>query len=65
MSFGAGYNDECTTLGLVYTNSGKQTLADGSKERVQTVLLRLELRTLGSASYSYNVTSVSSDGISN
>ncbi|WP_460450417.1 LPS-assembly protein LptD [Alsobacter sp. SYSU BS001988] len=63
VSLGAGYHDECTTFSVVYQNSGKQTLADGSRERVQTVLLRLELRTLGSASYSYNQTSVVTDGI--
>ncbi|WP_188518178.1 LPS-assembly protein LptD [Alsobacter metallidurans] len=63
ISLGAGYHDECTTFGIVYQNSSKQTAADGTKERVQTVLLRLELRTLGSASYSYNQTTVTTDGI--
>ncbi len=53
MSLGAGYQDECTTLGIVYANSAKQTHSEGTKDRVQTVMLRLELRTLGAAGYTY------------
>ena len=54
MSLGAGYQDECTTFGIVYANSAKQTYSEGTKDRVQTVMLRLELRTLGAAGYTYN-----------
>ncbi|MCZ8107544.1 MAG: LPS-assembly protein LptD [Burkholderiales bacterium] len=64
MSIGAGYRDECTTLGITYSNSGKTTLADGTKDSVQTIMLRLELRTLGGANYNYNVSGASgSDGL--
>ncbi|WP_459630149.1 LPS-assembly protein LptD [Alsobacter sp. R-9] len=64
MTLGAGYKDECTTIGFVYSNGGKQQLADGTSERVQTFMLRLELRTLGGANYSYNVSSSSTaDGL--
>ncbi len=62
LQVGAGYRDECTTLGIVYSNGGKTTLADGTSERTQTLMLRLELRTLGGVNYSYNVTSTA-DGL--
>jgi LPS-assembly protein len=53
VQFGAGYQDECTTFGVVYTNSaGTET---GVKNRVQTVMFRLDLRTLGSAGVKQNV----------
>jgi LPS-assembly protein len=64
LSLGAGYQDECTTFAFTYSNSGKLALADGTKERVQTFMVRLELRTLGGAKYSYNNTAVTQDGIS-
>jgi LPS-assembly protein len=65
MQMGAGYRDECTTIAFVYGNSGKLTLTDGTRERVQTFMVRLELRTLGGAKYSYNQTSVATpDGLS-
>lgn len=43
---GAGYKDDCTLLELVYSNSARNA-AEGTQDRVQTFLLRLELRTLG------------------
>ena len=64
MSMGVGYRDECTTLGITYSNSGKTALADGTTDRVQTLMLRLELRTLGGANYNYSVSGASaSDGL--
>jgi LPS-assembly protein len=64
MSLGAGYQDECTTLSMTYTSALKDN-ASGEKERTQTVLLRLELRTLGQASLSQNFGATSTqDGIS-
>jgi LPS-assembly protein len=63
LTLGAGYQDECTTFAFTYTNSGKLSLADGTKERVQSFMVRLELRTLGGAKYSYNETAVQTDGI--
>lgn len=63
LTLGAGYHDECTTFGVTYTNSGKLSLADGTRERVQTFMVKLELRSLGAAKYSYNDASITTDGI--
>jgi LPS-assembly protein len=63
LTVATGYQDECTNIYFYYTNSGKLALADGSKERVQSFMLRLELKTLGGAKYSYNETALSTDGI--
>ena len=63
LQLGAGYSDDCTTFAFTYSNSGKLTLADGTKERVQSFMVRLELRTLGGAKYSYNETAMNTDGI--
>ena len=63
MSVGGGYQDECTTVSLNYINSPIQT-AVGVRERNQTVLLRVELKTLGEADLRQNVSSATStDGI--
>ncbi len=45
-AFGFGYKDECTLLELVYTTSNNNA-AEGTQQNVQTVMLRLEFRTLG------------------
>lgn len=60
-SLGAGYKDECTTIGLTYTNASgaAQGVASG---RVQTVMLRLELRTLGGATVSQSIGSAAQEG---
>lgn len=65
MSLGAGYVDECTTLSINYSSSFKDGLT-GAKERDQSVMLRLELRTLGQATVQqrFGATSSSQDGIS-
>jgi LPS-assembly protein len=63
LSLGAGYTDECTTFSLLYYSNLKDN-ADGTKERVQSVLLRLELRTLGKANLSQNISATTTqDGI--
>ncbi|MET0257378.1 MAG: LPS-assembly protein LptD [Methylobacterium sp.] len=63
MSLGAGYQDECTTVSLNYINSPIAT-AIGVRERNQTVLLRIELKTLGEADLRQNVgTTTTADGI--
>ncbi len=63
MSLGGGYQDECTTVSLNYIVSPIAT-ALGTRERNQTVLLRLELKTLGEADLRQNVGSVTTnDGI--
>ena len=63
MSLGGGYQDECTTVSLNYIVSPTAT-ALGTRERNQTVLLRVELKTLGEADLRQNVSTVSAaDGI--
>jgi len=62
-SFGGGYQDECTTVTLNYINSPIAT-ATGVRERNQTVLLRVELKTLGEADLRQNVgVATTADGI--
>jgi LPS-assembly protein len=51
LGIGAGYTDECTTFSVNYT-SIYQDNGTGSFERNQTVLLSLQLRTLGDAKFS-------------
>ena len=57
-AIGAGYKDDCTTVGLTYSNTSgsSQGISNG---RVQTVMLRLELRTLGGATISQSSSSAS------
>ncbi|MDR7037853.1 MULTISPECIES: LPS-assembly protein LptD [Methylobacterium] len=63
MSLGGGYQDECTTISLNYIISPIAT-ALGVRERNQTVLLRVELKTLGEADLRQNVgTPITADGI--
>ena len=63
MSLGAGYQDECTTVSVNYIVSPIAT-AIGTSERNQTVLLRVELKTLGEADLRQNVGNVTTaDGI--
>jgi LPS-assembly protein len=45
---GGGYSDECTTLSVAYTSILKDNGA-GTQIRNQTILLQLQLRTLGDA----------------
>ncbi|WP_375464014.1 LPS-assembly protein LptD [uncultured Methylobacterium sp.] len=54
MSVGAGYQDECTTVSLNYIVS-PIALATGVTESNKTVLLRVELKTLGEADLRQNV----------
>lgn len=63
LSLGGGYQDECTTVSLNYIVSPIAT-ALGTRERNQTVLLRVELKTLGEADLRQNVGTVTTnDGI--
>jgi LPS-assembly protein len=59
LSLGAGYQDECTTFGIVYMDSAQS--ATGTRDRSQTVMLRLELRTLGAVNVSQNIGALASD----
>jgi LPS-assembly protein len=64
-SLGLQYMDECTTFGISYSASPREiALSNGEKERVQTLLVRLELRTLGEANVKQSLGPVSaSDGV--
>ena len=63
LTLGAGYEDECATFSVLYSSALKDT-ADGTKERDQTVLLRIELRTLGQTTFSSSLSSnTTQDGI--
>ncbi|WP_243367922.1 LPS-assembly protein LptD [Microvirga solisilvae] len=56
MSLGLGYVDECTTLSIKYIMTPRSVAANsGEKDRNHTVMLSLELRTLGEASISQNI----------
>jgi LPS-assembly protein len=64
MSIGGGYQDECTTVSVNYIVS-PVAAALGTSERNRTVLLRLELKTLGEADFRQNLnTAITADGIS-
>lgn len=65
MSIGAGYNDECLNFGVTYISSYKND-STGTRRPDKTIMVRLELKTLGEISFSQGITSSSStDGISN
>jgi LPS-assembly protein len=50
------YVDECTTFGITYSQGPREiALSSGEKDRVQTLLVRLELRTLGEANVKQNL----------
>jgi LPS-assembly protein len=52
MSLGVGYIDECTTFSVSYIMTPRElTTTAGEKDRNHTVMLRLELRTLGEANF--------------
>ena len=65
MSIGARYQDECLTLGVTYLSSYKND-STGTRSPDKTVMVTLELRTLGEIKFSQNLnTSSSTDGIAN
>ena len=56
MSLGIGYIDECTTFSVNYTVTPHNVaVTSGEKDRNHTVLLRLELRSLGEVSFRQNL----------
>ena len=60
-----GYKDECTTLSINYSMTPRLA-ATGERTDDRTVLVRLELRSLGQIGLSQNISSsTSADGISN
>ena len=59
-----GYRDECTTFSINYAMTPR-TAATGERETDRTLLVRLELRSLGQASFAQSLGSAStSDGVS-
>ncbi len=56
LGIGAGYTDECTTFAINYS-SVYQDNGTGSFERNQTVLVSLQLRTLGDIKFARNTSS--------
>jgi LPS-assembly protein len=65
LSLGAVYQDECTLFGITYSSSYKDA-ATGTKNRDQTLMFRLELRTIGEVSYQHQLENGTSltDGVS-
>lgn len=58
LSLGFGYNDECTTFSMSYIMSPRDlSSTTGLTERNQTVMLRLELRSLGAVAVRQNIDS--------
>jgi LPS-assembly protein len=59
MSLGLGYVDECTTLAVSYSVTPREVARNsGEKDQNQTVMFRLELRSLGEATVSQNISGV-------
>ncbi len=63
LGVGGGYSDECTTFTINYT-SVYQDNGTGSFGRNQTVLVSLQLRTLGDASFAKNTTTTTATATS-
>jgi LPS-assembly protein len=64
MGFGGGYQDECTTFLVNYTSNYQQQTNTGLPARNQTVMVSLQLRTLGSVSFNQALSSVTmNDGV--
>jgi len=62
MSLGLGYIDECTTFSVRYVMKPRSlTTSSGERERNHTVMLSLELRTLGAASVTQRIDGASSE----
>ncbi len=56
MSLGIGYMDECTTFALSYTITPREiSQTSGEKDQNHTIAFRLELRSLGEAGLSQNL----------
>ncbi len=67
MSLGVSYIDECTTFSVRYVMRPRSlTTSSGERERNHTVMLSLELRTLGAAAITQNIDGSSSEeGVAN
>jgi LPS-assembly protein len=65
MSLGIGYIDECTVFSVNYSVAPRDlAISSGEKDRNHTVLLRLELRTLGEVTFNQNLgTNAGEEGV--
>jgi LPS-assembly protein len=65
MSLGLGYIDECTVFSVNYSVAPRDlAVSSGEKDRNHTVLLRLELRTLGEVAFNQNLgTNAGEEGV--
>jgi LPS-assembly protein len=65
LSLGIGYTDECTVFSVNYVVTPQDiSVTSGEREANQSILFRLELRTLGQASYRQSLgAGVAEDGI--
>ena len=61
-SVGLSYDDECTTLSVTYAMSPRQ-LANGTTESDKTLLVRLDLRTLGETNFKQSFGPQTQDGV--
>ncbi len=61
MSAGLQYKDECTIFSVTYT-AGIKDPAAGTKERAQTLLVRLEFRSLGAVNARETLSGPSASG---
>lgn len=64
LGLGAGYHDECASLSINYTSLYQPQSFTGLPARNQTVMLSLQLRTLGEARFNYGLgSSLVNDGV--
>ncbi|HEY8566468.1 MAG TPA: LPS-assembly protein LptD [Beijerinckiaceae bacterium] len=64
VSFGVQYADECTTFSVTYSSGVPDNVSTGTKQTERSVLVRLELRTLGQTSFRQTLgDSVAADGV--
>jgi LPS-assembly protein len=64
MGFGGGYHDECTTLLVNYTSVYQPQANTGLPARNQTIMVTLQLRTLGNVTFGAGLGSVPvNDGV--
>lgn len=58
LGIGAGYQDECTTLLVNYSSVYQAQAGTGLPARNQTIMVSLQLRTLGDAKFNYGLGSI-------
>jgi LPS-assembly protein len=64
LGVGVGYHDECTTLFVNYSSIYQPQSTTGLPARNQTIMVSLQLRTLGDAKFNYGLGSVPlNDGV--